>query len=307
LSIGSKFKITADGSGTLYSESHSSLTSTNRGFYISSDGLSIGSKFKVTSEGILELGNGATASNSKHWIINGDTSRSYISYGDGSYDKYFIAANASTTNKNQVYIGTDGISLGRRFSVNAAGELICSGATVSGTISSTGGTFTNITASGGTFSNITASGGTFKNITASGGSFSGITASGGTFSGITASGGTFNNITASGNISSTGGTFTNISASGGTFSDISASGGTFTNISASGGTFSNINASGATINYLYYGSTYVSWQTVNVLTGITTEKVSINNTNVVQKLHRIYSSITFLCPSYTSWGEDDYS
>ena len=307
LSIGSKFKITADGSGTLYSESHSSLTSTNRGFYISSDGLSIGSKFKVTSEGILELGNGATASNSKHWVINGDTSRSYISYGDGSYDKYFIAANASTTNKNQVYIGTDGISLGRRFSVNAAGELICSGATVSGTISSTGGTFTNITASGGTFSNITASGGTFKNITASGGSFSGITASGGTFSGITASGGTFNNITASGNISSTGGTFTNISASGGTFSNISASGGTFTNISASGGTFSNINASGATINYLYYGSAYVSWQTVNVLTGITAEKVSINNTNVVQKLHRIYSSITFLCPSYTSWGEDDYS
>jgi len=325
--------ITLHSNGTLYSGSHSALANTSNGFYIGSDGLSIGSKFKVTATGELAIGNGATAGNSKHWKINGDSSRSYIAYGDSSNDTSFVAANSKTTNKNQVYIGTDGISLGRRFSVSAAGNLIaytgnigswtiqpgsitynttdtfngssgiyfgtggirlgsafsvtaggvlkCSGATVSGTLSSNGGTFTNITASGGTFTS------------------------------ITANGGNFNNITAYGTISSTGGTFTNISATGGTFSNIYASGGTFSNINASGGTFSNINASGATINYLYYGGSYVSWQAINVLTGITAEKVAVaygnGSVNVVQKLHRTYTTITFLCPSYNSWSDYDYS
>ena len=111
-------------SGKMYSGSHNGLKSAVAGFYISDDGLSIGSKFKVTSDGTLEIGNGATTSSSKHWTINGDSARSYISYGDSLYDKYFIAANINTTNKNQVYIGTDGISLGRRFSVGANGNLI---------------------------------------------------------------------------------------------------------------------------------------------------------------------------------------
>jgi len=212
-------------SGKMYSGSHNGLKSTAAGFYISDDGLSIGSKFKVTSDGTLEIGNGATTSSSKHWTINGDGARSYISYGGSSYDKYFIAANINTTNKNQVYIGTDGISLGRRFSVSSSGSLIareglianwtirpgsitygtnedtlypknktgiyfgtggirlgstfsvtsggyltCSGALVSGTLSSEGGTFNNITANGGQFNNITANGGQFNNINVSGNS-----------------------------------------------------------------------------------------------------------------------------------------
>jgi len=116
--------ITLHSNGTLYAGTHSSLTNTANGFYIGSNGLSIGSKFKVTADGTLEIGNGATTSSSTHWTINGDGSRSYISYGGSSYDKYFIAANINTTNKNQVYIGTDGISLGRRFSVSSSGSLI---------------------------------------------------------------------------------------------------------------------------------------------------------------------------------------
>ena len=75
----------------------------------------------------MYLGNGAVVNggtnskNGRYWTINGDSTRSYISYG-GS--KWFSSATADDVEETaKVYIGTDGISLGSRFSVNARGQI----------------------------------------------------------------------------------------------------------------------------------------------------------------------------------------
>lgn len=118
------------GPGKIYSHSHDELTKTGNGFYLAYDGLSIGSKAKLTNTGVLYLGNGAVANGGvegatggKYWTINGagsgDTARSYIAYGGTSWSG---ASNDDGTTA-KVYIGTDGFSLGTRFSVSALGEL----------------------------------------------------------------------------------------------------------------------------------------------------------------------------------------
>ena len=123
-------KLTLDSAGKIYSNSHTSLTNTpDSGFFISADGLSIGSKFKVNDTGQVYIGTGAVAGNGNHWTIDGDTSKSYIAYGNST-------AFSTATNDNgtaaKVYLGTDGIFLGSRFSVTNQGELTAYSGTIGG-------------------------------------------------------------------------------------------------------------------------------------------------------------------------------
>ena len=107
----------ADANGKLYSDSHSTLDSTADGFYLSHDGLSIGSKLRASNTGKLELGK----LSGKHWTIDASDDNSYISYG---------TKDASTS----VYLGTDQLSLGKKFKVTNEGILTAEGVDVSGTI-----------------------------------------------------------------------------------------------------------------------------------------------------------------------------
>lgn len=122
------------GPGRIYSHNHSTLTTAKTGFYLSQDGLSIGTGVKITNNGVAYFGRGAVSGNSnKHWIIDGAGAkkdknnkkipdRSYIAFGAGE-EPYWQQANASDKNTSAIYIGTDGISFGRRFSVSPLGIL----------------------------------------------------------------------------------------------------------------------------------------------------------------------------------------
>lgn len=110
---------TVTGPGKIYSHNHNSLTNTSTGFYLSYDGLSFGSKAKITNTGQIYLGTGAVAGTGKHWTIDGDSSKSYIAYGGTSWSE---ASNDNGTTA-KIYLGTDGISLGTRFSVSPQGQL----------------------------------------------------------------------------------------------------------------------------------------------------------------------------------------
>ncbi len=107
------------GPGKIYSHSHSTLTNTGTGFYLSCDGLSFGSKVKIKNTGQMYIGNGAVAGSGKYWTIDGDSSKSYIAYGGTAWS----AASDDSGTTAKVYLGTDGISLGTRFSVSPQGQL----------------------------------------------------------------------------------------------------------------------------------------------------------------------------------------
>lgn len=92
-----------------------SLTNTNKGVYIGTDGFSLGSQFKLTNDGIMYIGKsavqngGAEGESQKFWTINGTSGgESYI-----RYNKEGLSANT-----NGVYIGTDGIALGGQYTYN---------------------------------------------------------------------------------------------------------------------------------------------------------------------------------------------
>ena len=91
---------------------HDTLTSTNSGFYLASDGLSIGSKFKIEPSGTVQVGNGAVSDSSdvRYWTIDADGSQSYIKYGTRGSD-------------GSVYISTNQINLGSKFYVSHNGVM----------------------------------------------------------------------------------------------------------------------------------------------------------------------------------------
>ena len=111
--------------GRIYSGSHSELTSTSEGFCLNHEGLSIGSKVYIDKNGTLRLGSGAVGNIGKHWTIdvaaNDPDNNSYIKYGEKG-------------KSNSVYIGTDGIYLGNKFSVTSQGILTAKEGTFEGTL-----------------------------------------------------------------------------------------------------------------------------------------------------------------------------
>lgn len=133
--------------GKIFSNSHSTLTTTSTGFYLAEDGLSIGSKFKVTNTGVVMIGDGAvtdlgpgtTPPNPRHWRISDTTytpdatadnpnptslTATYIAYNASRFLQDVANPDTSTyIGSNSVYIGTNGISLGKYFSVDNYGNV----------------------------------------------------------------------------------------------------------------------------------------------------------------------------------------
>ena len=105
----------------IYSSSHITLDKTNTGFYLGNDGLSFHNTIRIseTNGGKLEIGNLNYGDN--HWTITGGSNNnSYISYGG-------VTSFSEAPNSNpmqSVYIGTDGITLGQKFSVDNKGNVI---------------------------------------------------------------------------------------------------------------------------------------------------------------------------------------
>lgn len=86
------------------------------------DELTIGSKFFVSaSDGSMRLGNGAVANTGKHWSISTNGNESYIAYNTTSFD-----------GSNGVYIGTDGIRLKNKFSVDKDGAILSESGLIGG-------------------------------------------------------------------------------------------------------------------------------------------------------------------------------
>ena len=115
-------KIYEYSAGKIYSHTHDTLTATNKGFYISADGLSFGSSIRISSDedGSIQIGR---LTGSRYWTISGNGSNSRISYGTSSFN----------SGSNSVYIGTDGISLStNKFYVKSNGELYSTSGSIGG-------------------------------------------------------------------------------------------------------------------------------------------------------------------------------
>ena len=95
-----------------YSDYHKKLESTNEGFYLGPDGMSIGSTIRMLDNEIY-IGN----MNGRRWIITAKNNQSYIAYNTDAI------AQPTRSKEDSVYLGTDGISLGRYFKVDKSGML----------------------------------------------------------------------------------------------------------------------------------------------------------------------------------------
>ena len=116
IAIGDKFLFSADNNRVKIIYNTSGIDDHKDGsFYLSTDGLRIGNRFKVkTDDSSLLVGRLDGA----HWEINGNSSKAYIAYGGTSWSE----ATSDTSNNTKIYLGTDGISLGHRFSISKLGE-----------------------------------------------------------------------------------------------------------------------------------------------------------------------------------------
>jgi len=127
-----KITLEADRS-RIYSGNKTELTNTADGFHLSPLGLSLGNSFRFTNRysdngtikpATLEMG----YLSGNHWTIKGDftANLSSISFG-------------TKGNNRSVYIGTDEIALGSRFSVDNNGNLTASNVNLSGEINASSG------------------------------------------------------------------------------------------------------------------------------------------------------------------------
>ena len=121
----SRFEISTEGDPKIFSSNHNTLDSLSNGFYLGNDGLSIGSKVYVDNTGVMRLGYGAVRGYGRHWTIDGGSDSS-ISYG-------------AQGESGSVYIGTDKITLGNKFSVDNRGILQAVDAELTGEITATSG------------------------------------------------------------------------------------------------------------------------------------------------------------------------
>lgn len=102
----------------IYSNNHDQLAKTNAGFYLSNDGLSIGNTIRITPGDNGEVLVGRVTSDNKQ-TISGDGSKAYIAYGGTTQSE----ATGSDDTTAKVYLGTDGISIGKRFSISPSGVI----------------------------------------------------------------------------------------------------------------------------------------------------------------------------------------
>lgn len=119
IAIGSRFIISANNNKVKisYNTDQGINGTDNNCFYLSTDGLRIGNRFRVQTDstGTMEIG----SLSGVHWTISGSASKAYIAYGGTSWQE----ANSDESTNTRIYLGTDGISLGQRFSVSQQGIL----------------------------------------------------------------------------------------------------------------------------------------------------------------------------------------
>lgn len=136
--------------GEIYSGQHVALDSVKNGFYLSgkgnNGGLSIGSKVYIDNTGTMRLGTGAVANNGKFWTIEpgnssiGEGNETYIGYNTRgrSYVSTDTLTNVVTIDQTapeqSVYVGTKAIRLGRKFAVDAYGNMVAMSGTFGGSI-----------------------------------------------------------------------------------------------------------------------------------------------------------------------------
>lgn len=98
------------------------LNAERNSVYIGTDGIGLGYYFRVNNEGTIKAGN---INSDKHWTITskGDNGDAYIAYNTDTFNN----------DTASVYIGTDGISLGKdKFSVTNRGNLIANEGIIAG-------------------------------------------------------------------------------------------------------------------------------------------------------------------------------
>ena len=127
--------------GKIMSRKHSTLDSDVAGLYLSEDGISIGEKFFVSAEdGSMRIGSGAVKGNTlthRFWTVDVEQSidegyenliESFIAFGGRfRYDEGRENDPRCAGQIAQVYVGTDGISLGRSLSINRDGQMTIGG------------------------------------------------------------------------------------------------------------------------------------------------------------------------------------
>ena len=103
--------------------------------YISTAMISLGKKFYADNTGVVRVGNGAVAASGKYWTIDGG-SESYIGYNASqsyiSTDSNKVSIDTNNANASSVYLGTDGIRLGRKFAVDRQGNMLARFITATG-------------------------------------------------------------------------------------------------------------------------------------------------------------------------------
>lgn len=131
----------------LYSNNHSTLDNTTPGFFFGPLGLSIGSKFNITlsEDGRTENVTIKDADLSGNFDIKSGTLGTGIRqlHVGSTADKSFLygqAHNNLDSKEDGFYLGIDGLSIGKNFSVDAAGSLIANQVDISGNINANSGT-----------------------------------------------------------------------------------------------------------------------------------------------------------------------
>lgn len=131
----------------LYSNNHSTLDNITPGFFLGPLGLSIGSKFNITlsEDGRTENVTIKDADLSGNFDIKSGTLGTGIKqlHVDSTVDKSFLygqAHNSLDSKEDGFYLGTDGLSIGKNFNVDAAGSLIADQVDISGNININSGT-----------------------------------------------------------------------------------------------------------------------------------------------------------------------
>lgn len=150
--------------GKFYSGIHSTINSTESGFFLNEDGLSIGSKVYIDKDGIARFGTNAVGKGTKCQTINGgnpgENIDSYIGYNASDFGVTFtkdattkeitdVTVDNSLAKSPSVYIGTDGIRLGKKFAVSSEGDLLSNNAYITGTVYAKRGMIGDWTISGG--------------------------------------------------------------------------------------------------------------------------------------------------------------
>lgn len=131
----------------LYSNNHNTLDNTTPGFFLGPLGLSIGSKFNITlsEDGRTENVTIKDADLSGNFDIKSGTLGTGIRqlHVGSTADKSFLygqAHNSLDSKEDGFYLGIDGLSIGKNFSVDAAGSLIADQVDMSGNIDVNSGT-----------------------------------------------------------------------------------------------------------------------------------------------------------------------